>query len=236
MPATSTPSAAPRDRRLHRQAIRGPKQLTTASMQRPFSPTTTPLPEPRRGAQATPPLLASRLLLCELFEKRTGAVYEKRTRAAWPSSRPALGKCSCSLRGCCCTALANRARSDAKPFCSASGTSSLDDGTPCWGQHGTARAAAGAPRTNRTAAVPDAAGEEAARALRRPVPTCGGAKYGEVFRARGVLTSATVAPGTRRPPAALQHVPADILNFQPASRVLTDAAAWHRCWAVGRHV
>ena len=100
---------------------------------------------------------------------------------------------------------------------------------------GAAREAAGAPRTSRTPAAPDASADEAACARRRGL-ACANVRRGEVSRARGVLTSAAIAPGTeetfaalsdpaRRPPAPRQDVPADLLNFQPDSPVvLTDAA------------
>ena len=42
-----------------------------------------------------------------------------------------LGNCSCSRRACCSTALANRARSAARPSCNVHATSLLDGGTLC---------------------------------------------------------------------------------------------------------
>ncbi|CAE7233923.1 PPP1R12B [Symbiodinium sp. CCMP2592] len=117
---------------------------------------------------------------------------------------------------------------------------------------GAARAAAGVPRTNRTAAVPDAAGEEAARARRREL-ACANVWRGEVSRARG----AAIVPGTddtfaalsdpaRRPPGgpATRACGHPQLSARLAARAhrrrrrssSADRQAWHRCWTVGCHV
>eukprot|EP00439_Symbiodinium_sp_Y106_P019533 s4415_g2.t1 len=82
-------------------------------------------------------------------------------------------------------------------------------------------------------------GTPAARERRRYL-ACANVRRGEVSRARVVLTSAAIAPGTdetfaalsdpaRRPPSPRQEVPVDRLSFQPDSpAVLTDTAVPHR--------
>ena len=86
---------------------------------------------------------------------------------------------------------------------------------------GAARAAAGAR------AATDAADDEAARERRRSL-ACANVRRGEVSRARVVLKSAAIAPGTdetfealsdpaRRPPSPRQDVRVDLLNFQPGA-------------------
>ena len=84
-----------------------------------------------------------------------------------------------------------------------------------------------------------ASDDEAARERRRYL-ACANVRRGEVSRARVVLTSAAIAPGTdetfaalsdpaRRPPSPRQEVPVDRLSFQPDSpAVLTDTAVPHR--------
>ena len=92
---------------------------------------------------------------------------------------------------------------------------------------GAARAAAGAR------AATDAADDEAARERRRSL-ACANVRRGEVSRARVVLTSAAIAPGTdeafaalsdpaRRPPSPRQDVPVDLCEHYKL--LLDDAVA-----------
>jgi len=95
-----------------------------------------------------------------------------------------------------------------------------------------ARLEAGAPRTSRTTDVPDAAADEAACARRRAL-ACANVRRGEVSRARGVVTSAAIAPGTdvsdpARPQNSSTFIPTRHCAH-PHRHSSADCQTWHRC-------